>query len=173
MWPVPRKAALRDLPDIPECDPGAPCPMLVAGEGFVSLLYLLPDPDPDWDGTTAQTIGFETPDRPVVAIRFDRPHAHLAGAPNEEALAGHPLASAGLHPCGVFEATGSGWIEHLRRMASVHPRHSDDRFRRLRHLIFTFRDSTVEVAADGYAVVPLGRMSILDAYRAEIGRLSG
>lgn len=172
MWPFRRKPGLRELADIPECDFGAPCPMLAACEGRLSLVYLLTDPDEDRDEDTPRLVDHDTADLPVAAIRFVRPHAHTAGPPGEETLAGHALAAAGLYPCGAFEVRRSDWIGALRQIDSVHPQHSADRFRRLRHFIFTFRETTVEVAADDYEAVPLGRLSIREALQLEAGRLA-
>ncbi|MEP3073653.1 hypothetical protein [Maricaulis sp.] len=172
MWPFRRTPRLIELDDIPECDFGAPYPMLAALEGGVSLVYLMPDTDPDWDGEEARLIGFDTADLPVAAIRFVRPHTHKAGPPDEETLAGHPLASRGLYPCGAFEVRRSDWIDALRQADSIRPSHSDERFRKLRHFIFTFRESTVEVAADGYEVALLGPLSIREALQLEAGRLA-
>jgi len=174
MWSFRRKPGLRELADIPECDFGAPCPMLAACEGRLSLVYLLTDPDADQagDADTPRLVDHDTADLPAAAIRFVRPHAHTAGPPGEETLAGHPLAASGLYPCGAFEVRRSDWIDDLRQIASAHPGDSAERFRRLRHFIFTFRDSTVEVAADGYEAVPLGRLSIREALQLEAGRLA-
>ena len=172
MWPFRRTPRLIELDDIPECDFGAPYPMLAALEGGVSLVYLMPDADPDRDGETARIIGFDTADLPVAAIRFVRPHAHKAGPPDEETLAGHPLASRGLYPCGAFEVRRSDWIDDLRQLDSIHPSRNGERFRQLRHFIFTFRESTVEVAADGYEVALLGPLTIREALQLEAGRLA-
>lgn len=127
MWPFRRPPRLIELDDIPECDFGAPYPMLAALEGRVSLVYLMPDADPDWDGETARIVDFDTADLPVAAIRFIRPHTHKAGPPDEETLAGHPLASRGLYPCGAFEVRRSDWIGDLRQLDSIHPSRSWDR----------------------------------------------
>lgn len=172
MWPFRRKPGLRELADIPECDFGAPCPMLAACEGRLSLVYLLTDPDAEREEDAPRLVDHDTADLPAAAIRFVRPHAHTAGPPGEETLAAHPLAMAGLYPCGAFEVRRSGWIGSLRRIAVAHDGRSADRFRRLRHFIFTFRDTTVEVAADDYEAVPLGRLSIREALQLEAGRLA-
>jgi hypothetical protein len=66
----------------------------------------------------------------------------------------------------------SDWIDALRQADSIHPSHSAERFRKLRHFIFTFRESTIEVAADGYEVALLGPLSIREALQLEAGRLA-
>ena len=76
----------------------------------------------------------------------------MFGAPNDEAFAGHPLASRGLHPYGAFEVRSSSWIRQLERMNSVHPFHKPERFQRLKHFVFAFHDSTFECVAESYAI---------------------
>src|SRR5262245_11285948 len=76
----------------------------------------------------------------------------MFGPPNDEAFYGHPLAARGLHPYGTFQVEHSSWIRQLERMNSVHPRHRPDMFRRLKHYVFAFHDSTFECIAEGHRV---------------------
>lgn len=90
----------------------------------------------------------------LVVLKFTRVCAHFFGPPNDEALAGHPLAPRGLLPYRTFEVIDSSWIRALERMNRVHPLHNKERFgRRLRHPIFTFHDNTFECVAEGVVVV--------------------
>lgn len=89
----------------------------------------------------------------LVILKFTHVYAHSFGPPNDEALAGHPLAPRGLRPYGTFEAIDSSWVRALKRMNRIHPVHNEDRFTRLRHLVFTFHDNTFECIAEGIAVV--------------------
>ena len=67
------------------------------------------------------------------------------GAPNDEALGGHPLYSCGLKHYSVHEVVHSSRIEWLERRNSVHPRHDRESYLQdMRHYIFTFQDSTLE-----------------------------
>jgi hypothetical protein len=70
----------------------------------------------------------------------------------DEAFAGHPLASRGLHPYGAFEVSHSSWIRRLEKMNSVHPRHRPEAFGKRRHLVFSFHDTTFECVCDGFEV---------------------
>jgi hypothetical protein len=54
----------------------------------------------------------------IAAVGFARPIAHYFGSPNDEALAGHPLASKGL----------SSWMRSLSDMNRVHCRHDPNRY---------------------------------------------
>jgi hypothetical protein len=71
---------------------------------------------------------------------------HVAfGAPNDEALSGHPLYGRGLEFYSVHRVVESSLIELLEHRNSVHPQHNRARYLQdLTHYIFTFQDSTLE-----------------------------
>jgi hypothetical protein len=75
------------------------------------------------------------------------------GAPNNEALSGHPLYSRGLGYYGIYEIIESSWIRSLERMNRVHPSHKPRHFEELRHFVFTFHDDTFECVARGVELV--------------------
>ncbi|TQV82148.1 hypothetical protein [Denitrobaculum tricleocarpae] len=139
-----------ELRDLPQMDPAAPLPALVANEQYVDLIYLIVEQDPDWDGTTSTMVTTDTERGQVACIRFDRVWSHSWGAPGDETLVSHPLAARGLTYYSVFEVLNSSWVRLLERMNSVHPRHSPSFFDSARHFIFTFHDSTFECVADSY-----------------------
>lgn len=66
------------------------------------------------------------------------------GAPNDEALGGHPLSKNGLQFYTFHEVHSSSLIRELERRNSIHPRHNASMFRDKRHIIATFQDSTFE-----------------------------
>ncbi len=74
----------------------------------------------------------------------------MFGPPNDEAFAGHPLASRGLQPYGAFEVLASSWIRQLERMNAVHRHHDPEDFAVYRHIVLAFHDSTFECIAEGY-----------------------
>lgn len=86
---------------------------------------------------------------PAALVEFVRPRAHFSGPPNDEALAGHPLAARGLAPGTPARVGGSSWVRSLERMNRVHPRHRPEAFARLEHFIFPFHDSTFECVTEG------------------------
>ncbi|WP_282610326.1 hypothetical protein [Pelagibius sp. Alg239-R121] len=139
-----------ELTDIPRMESGAPLPKLVTNEDGLDLIYLLDEPDPNWDGSTATMVSPDTERAKIACIRFDATWAHMLGPPNDEALAGHPLARRGLSHYAVFEILHSSWVRSLERMNAVHPNHSPEMFANLRHFIFTFHDETFECVARGY-----------------------
>ncbi len=124
------------LAGIPAHSVGAPMPLVLADDARLLLSYeVAPD-------------GHE-----VALLGFARSRAHYFGAPNDEALKGHPLAARGLVPYGVFEILSSSWIRLLERMNRVHHLHDKRGFERLRHFIFTFHDNTFECVAENVTVV--------------------
>lgn len=121
------------VPDAVDMDVGAPVPLVVASEDVVLISYLAFDEAP-------------------CVITFTEPTAHYLGAPNDEALPGHPLYAVGLPYYSFVEVLNSEWIETLRGRNRVHSKPDDRMFDNLRHFILTFHDSTAEVVARGYSI---------------------
>jgi hypothetical protein len=89
----------------------------------------------------------------VAVLRFGAASASMLGPPNEEAIAGHPLAPAGLRPFEFVEVEGSPWVARLEEMNRDHPRHSRAPFDALRHFVLPFHDTTFECLALAVEVV--------------------
>ena len=140
------------LSDVPQCNSGAPLPVVVADEGNLVLAYVVNEPDPNWDGTYATAIDPSTPGLLFAIVTFQHPRAHFSGPPNDEAFSGHPLHARGLRPYAAFEVENSSWVRALEHMNRVHPNHSPRLFTDLKHFIFAFHDSVFECIARGYSV---------------------
>ena len=123
--------------DAPQCQPGAPHPIVVAEEGRLDLAYAVRD---DFCAPLSKAC--------TALVTFHAPHAVLFGQSGEETLEGHPLWAAGLRPYQAYEVKDSCWIRWAERVNAVHPRH---RPLGLRHYIFAFHDSTFECLARGFA----------------------
>jgi hypothetical protein len=82
-------------------------------------------------------------------IRFPLCMFFMFGAPNDEALGGHPLAQVGLRHYSVHEVRESALAYELERRNAVHPRHDPASFANRRHYVFTFQDSTLECVVPG------------------------
>jgi hypothetical protein len=94
---------------------------------------------------SALLLRYRTAPEKIVVVRFPLCNYVAFGAPNDEALGGHPLYSRGLKHYSVHEVLRSSLIEMLERRNSVHPRHDRELYLRdKRHYIFTFQDSTLE-----------------------------
>jgi hypothetical protein len=128
--------SLLELTDLPASDGGAPCPVIYANEHRLLVAYLLADGE--MDGAESGVIVFE------------RVNSHLFGTPNDETLHAHRLAKLGLKPYSFFEVKYSNWVAELCARNRVHPMHQDASFADLRHFVFTFHDTTLEVAARSY-----------------------
>jgi len=88
----------------------------------------------------------------------------LFGAPNDEALGGHPLSKNGLKFYSVHETGNSSLSQDLERRNSNYPRHDRDRhLKDKRDYIFTFEDSTLEcVVNEGEWWVPTVKVVATD-----------
>jgi hypothetical protein len=118
------------LGDWPQPAAGAPRPRLLADDCSLSLL-------------------FRTADDRFAVVRFPLCIFLAFGAPNDEALAGHPLYQCGLRHYSIHEILGSSLVRELERRNSVHPRHDPDWYLQgTRHYVFTFQDSTLECVVD-------------------------
>ncbi len=112
-------------------------------------------PSPDGDSPapillcddSALVIAFQTANSSIALVRFDPVEAMRFGAPNDEALEGHPLTSRGLGRSGSFVVENSSWILELAGINSVHPTHGPSYYADLRHFVITFHDSTFECIA--------------------------
>ncbi len=94
---------------------------------------------------TSLSVVYVTAAGTYTAIHFPLCSVFTFGAPNDEALAGHPLHGKGLQFYSVHRVEDSSWISELERRNSVHPSHNRQRFLEdKRHYIFTFHDSTLE-----------------------------
>lgn len=123
-----------ELTDAPQMCPGAPCPIIMATDFSLMLLYWLRDRRDGED---------------QCLVTFDQPLAHHSGPPNDEALHGHYLHARGLGYYGAFEVRQSSWVRALERMNRVHSKHRPDLYDDDRHFVFTFHDSTFECVAMG------------------------
>jgi len=134
VYEVDRRDKVIPLALLPQCDVGAPLPVLAAEEGSLRLAYVSQErPNGEYG---------------VVTVTFLAPLAHMFGPPNDEAFSGHPLAARGLTPYGAFKIDNSSWVRRLERMNSVHPRHRRERYQRLNHYVLSFHDSTFECVAE-------------------------
>ncbi len=78
--------------------------------------------------------------KPCLAFKF--------GHPNDEALPGHPLYDRGFEGAAVYEVLESSWITELARQNRVPFPNSDLSVRGVRHFLFSFHESTLEVLAN-------------------------
>ena len=96
----------------------------------------------------ALLVRYNTAGNKVAVIRLPLCYYSVFGAPNDEAIGGHPLRNKGLELYSVHEVTNSSLVQMLEPRNSVHPRHDRRAFlANKKHYIFTFQDSTLECVA--------------------------
>lgn len=158
MYEVGGDESLARADAIPRPDPGTPMPIVLADDDGATVAYYAPSPV---NSTTAR------PEEEVVVLKFGRVHALMFGAPNDEALCGHPLASLGLEPYAAYRVEHSPWVRRLERLNRVHHEHRPDLFARMRHYIVAFHDTTFEcVCLDGPDVTTVSGTTPLEAATA-------
>jgi len=147
---------VHEISSAPEPAPDVPSPVVYATDYHLVLAYNLSgfalakfrgDPSVSW----------LDPDGEFVFIKFVRPYVHYMGAPNEEAVEGHPLYSKGIGDASIFRVENSSWIESLEQMNRVHERHDPTKFQTMKHFVFRFHDSTFEAVANEFEVVDVVR----------------
>ena len=78
-------------------------------------------------------------------VTFARASIVKVGSPNDEALGGHPLFSAGLRHYSVHKVEHSPWLQSPEQQNSVHPQHDRTRFLKDKvHYLFALKEETVE-----------------------------
>jgi hypothetical protein len=145
------KEELKELHDLPQSSVGAPCPLVFATEHDVHVTFYLNAVDPKWDGRSVRVVDAASSGEPSIIVTFHHATAHYFGMPNDEAMSGHPLYKLGLKAYSYFEVIGSSWRDELERMNRVHPQHRKEHYSDVRHFIFTFHDTILEVLARSYS----------------------
>ena len=81
---------------------------------------------------------------PCLAFKF--------GHPNDEALPGHPLYDRGFEGVAVYEVLESSWVAELARQNRIKFPNFDLSGWGVRHFLFSFHESTLEVLGDSLDV---------------------
>ena len=119
----------------PQMDTGAPMPGIALHDRALYVSYIVRD---------SEHVGGES----YAVVRFSGVSQHTFGYPNDEALAGHPLFSAGLSFYAFNEVANSPYLQELAaRNARTHPG-SEPRLLKRKHWIVSFHDETLEVVGD-------------------------
>jgi hypothetical protein len=146
MYVVDELDAVLHLHEAPWPNVGAPLPVILCNEYELFLAYV----SAIQEAGGPIELSPKSERLPIAVVKFISYRSYMFGPPNDEAFAGHPLASRGLEPYAVFEIEHSSWIRQLERMNAVHPNHRPEQFSSYRHFVFAFHDSTLEVVADGF-----------------------
>mgnify|MGYP000530613054 CR=1 FL=1 len=127
-------------------DVGAPLPHVVASGLRAAVICRAAVHDPTWDGTAERIVSpSDAEEADLIRIDIAGYESVRIGAPNDEALHGHPLHGRGLVAYRAHEVHNSAWLEEHIRVNSVHSAHRDEAWRQLRHILLAFHDEMVEV----------------------------
>ena len=146
MYSVDDQDRVIELSDVPQPDIGAPLPIVLSDERVTLLGYA------SQGGRLLDVTDTTSFVEELALVQFQFRKSYMFGYPNDEAFSGHPLASRGLGPYGVFEIQYSSWIRQLEKMNEVHPLHRGGYLQRLKHYVFAFHDSTFECVARSFEV---------------------
>ena len=133
-------------------DIGAPMPHVITNGGKTIVVFHAGLPaDPAWDGTDVTIIRPSSQQSYDLAwVKFEGVAATLLGPPNDEAISGHPLWTAGLEPYCFHIVENSTWRSDYTSRNRVHPHHNAERWNRLNHYLITFHDETFECLATNH-----------------------
>ena len=113
---------------------GAPCPIVLAGDHSLTLLYY----------------GTKDESDQVWIVSFHRPHAHMFSGINDESLSGHRLYGKGLEFYSAHVVDNSSWLKEIRSIHSVHNHYRAENWSKTKHYVLCFHDNLIEVLAEGY-----------------------
>ncbi len=152
MYEVDDNDRVRELTEFPQSSTGAPLPLVAATNGSVVVAYRIQDATQptDFGSSRSATAPSEVGAHAVICFRGCLSHSF--GAPNDETIQAHPLASRGLGSYGAFEIENSSWLRGLAAMNSVHRRHRPEMFEGYRHIALTFHDETFECVCRRYEI---------------------
>lgn len=152
MYSIDHQDRVLELKDVPQSDVGAPSPLVLSSERTTLLAYIIQRKPFPFDGRVLTEADIKMFAQESALVEFNLCQSCMFGAPNDEAFAGHPLESRGLHPYSAFEIQNSSWIRRLEQMNSVHPLHRGGWLQSLKHFVFAFHDSTFECVAESFTV---------------------
>ncbi len=133
-------------------DVGAPMPQVFGNGHKTFLLYMISEPDPNWDGTYTTVVDNSSTNKyPLALVEFDG-GTFKFGIANEEVFGGLPIANKGM---GWYEAhivENSKWIEELKTIHKVHPYYHEPSWKEKKHYMLLFHDEMLEVIAKDYKI---------------------
>ena len=129
---------------LPDAMSTYPLPILIMGGAQCWLIYETPG--------CSETRSAKNPHRYCWAlIEFNKcPYASI-GNPNDEVIEGHRLYGRGLEVGGAHIVQNSIKRKELERIAQFHSQYDSSAWRRLRHFVLSFKDTTFECIAEDYA----------------------
>lgn len=128
-------------------------PQVFSNGNRTYLIYLIAEPDPNWDGTYVKVISNTSETvYPLALVEFIKPNTHKFGTVNDEAASGHPLYEKGLEFYSAHIIENSKWIEELKTIHKVHPYFSESHWSNRKHFLLFFHDEMFEIVAEGFRI---------------------
>jgi hypothetical protein len=133
-------------------DTGAPMPQVFSNGHKTFLIYLINEPDPNWDRTYVNMID-NTSDTtyPLALVEFSG-HTFRFGIANDEVFSGLPLWNKGLEAYAAHVIENSTWITELKNINKVHSYYNEERWKDRKHFTLLFHDEIFEVIATDYKI---------------------
>jgi hypothetical protein len=119
-----------------------------------------------FNATRLAADGFHREDAGRAVVRAPSCLAFKFGYPNDEARPGHPLYRRGFVGTAVYEVLESSWVAELVRQNRVRFPDSDVSKWGVRHFLFAFHETTLELLALGLEVSMSG-----EPLAAEVSRM--
>jgi hypothetical protein len=140
------------IPWKPQWDAGAPMPQVFSNGHKTFLIYLINEPDPNWDGTYVNMID-NTGDTkyPLALVKFNGGTSRF-GIANEEVFGGLTVANKGMKWYAAHIIQNSTWLKELKGIHSIHPNYSEEHWKDRKHFMLLFHDEMFEVIATDYKI---------------------
>ena len=136
----------------PRWDIGAPTPQVFSNGHKTFLIYLINEPDTNWDGTYVNMIDNTSEmTYPLALVEF-RGHTFRFGIANDEVFSGLPLWDKGLEGHSAHIIENSTWLTELKNINKVHPEYNGDSWKDSKHYVFLFHDEIFEIIAIDYTI---------------------
>jgi len=136
----------------PRWDTGAPMPQVFSNGHKTFLIYLINEPDPNWDETQVTMIDNTSETTYSLALVEFRGHSFRFGIANDEVFSGLPLWDKGLEGYAAHIVENSTWINELKNINKFHPYYNEDSWKDKKHFALLFHDEIFEVIATDYKV---------------------
>jgi hypothetical protein len=136
----------------PKWSTGAPMPQVFSNGQKTYLIYLINEPDPNWDGTYTTMIDQTSETMYPLALVEFYGSTFRFGIANDEVFNGLPLWGKGLEFYAAHIIENSSWIAEVKNINKVHPGFSEAAWKDQTHFALLFHDEIFEIIASGYKV---------------------
>lgn len=133
-------------------DTGAPMPQVYGNGHKTFLIYMINEPDPNWDGTYTTVIDNTSEKKyPLALVEFDGGTFRF-GIANEDVFGGLSVANKGMEWYEAHLIENSKWIEELKTIHKIHPYFHEPSWDGKKHFMLLFHDEMFEVVAKDYKI---------------------